>query len=114
MQPRRLSICNMQFCNPVYFIAAAVLLAIGVRAGWIDRRELLLAAALLLIPYFTIAHKNAMASCARYAMVVFPAFIVLGHIFMRLPCWLVGLACAVLGSLMAVYAALFAAQYPFT
>ncbi len=103
---------NLRFANPLYFVGAAALVVVGWRKKWLNEYEVLLAAGLLLIPYVTKSHDNAMASFGRFSAVVFPIYPVLGHLLHRLGGPLSALALAASAILLTVYAALFTAYYP--
>ncbi|RMG33866.1 MAG: hypothetical protein D6725_15165 [Planctomycetota bacterium] len=104
---------SLQFANPVYFATAAALLAYGAWRRWLSSLEVVLGAGLLLIPYLTHAYQVVMMGHGRYAVVVFPAYIVLGRLLQRIPREVLGLLCALSGFLMGSYAALLAAWYRF-
>lgn len=76
---------NWAALNPVYFTATAVLVVVGVCRSWLSSYETLLAAALLAIPYLTRSYEMNMASGARFAAVVFPVYLVLGNLLIRVP-----------------------------
>ncbi|MGH7128632.1 MAG: hypothetical protein ACREIV_08675, partial [Planctomycetaceae bacterium] len=78
---------------------------------WLNGRELLLSALLLLIPYATMTYDNLMLSQPRFAAVVFPAYVVIGHLLCRSPRWAACLFLGVCGVLMGLYTVLFAAGY---
>jgi hypothetical protein len=104
---------SLECANPIYFLAAAALIVIGVWKRWLNVYEILLAIPLLAIPYFTRAYEMRMLSQARFASVVFPGYIVLGRLLAKLPAPISGSLLALSASLMGIYAALFAAGYPF-
>ena len=80
-----LPIFNLQFMNPIYFVGTAALVGIGAWKRWLTCYEILMSVPLLAIPYVTRAYDNAMLSHARFAAVVFPAYIVAGHLLAKLP-----------------------------
>jgi hypothetical protein len=104
---------NLFFAHPIYFAATAGLLALGYRKRWLDAKEGLLGAGLLLIPYVTHAERCCMAGETRYASVVFPVYIVLGQLLVRMPPPLAALCSAWSACLMAAYSALFVSWYWF-
>lgn len=104
---------NCQFLNPLFFVGTAALIAYGAHRRWLTAEELLLSAGLLAIPYLTRSYEMNMNSHARFAAVVFPAYIVGGQILARWPRWANVLVLAVSGGLMCTYAALFAAERGF-
>jgi hypothetical protein len=99
--------CNLNLINPVVFAAAVVMLTIGKFRSWLNWEELALAAGLLFIPYVTRGYDMGMISMGRFVSVVFPLYLVVGHILVRMP----GPLAAVLLSLAAVWLAIFSAQF---
>ena len=97
--------------NPVYFVLTAILNLIGAGMRWLSTYETTLAMALLIIPYFTRAYEMAMASQARFAAAVFPAYLVLGNILARLPEPLPWALLAVSAFYLGAFSALFAAWH---
>ncbi len=104
---------NLKAANPVYFVAAVALVGLGMYKRWLNSRELLLSAGLLLIPYCLQSVRGDMMSQARYASVVFPVYIVLGHLLHRAPPALAGAMLAISGMFLAIYSAMFASWYWF-
>lgn len=102
---------SLQFANPIYFVATGALVVLGARKKWLDTREVILSAFLLLIPYVTHSQATAMMAQGRYAASVFPAYIVMGHLLARCPAALAACLCAISACLLAMYSALFAAWY---
>lgn len=102
---------SLQFANPILFCTAVILLAIGTQRRWLDRREQLLACFLLAIPYVVSSYSSMMCSHGRYAAVVFPIYIVIAHVFARLPSGITMMALITSGSMLAMYAALFASWH---
>jgi hypothetical protein len=101
---------SLPFANPIYWLAAVGLLALGGFKRWLNRYELWLGAALLAIPYVTRGHEMCLASAGRFACVAFPCYLVAGRLLSRLG-YAAALVLAVLALLLATYAALFAAGY---
>ena len=99
---------NLSFANPIYFCLAAGLVAWGAFKSWLTRYEVVVSIALLAIPYVTRAQETCMTSHGRFASVVFPAYIVAGHVCERLPLIVIGSALLAGGALMGVYLGLFA------
>ena len=83
--PRENPWFNMKFLNPVYVLLTVALLAIGAKRRWLNPNELLLALGLLAIPLWFQATRTCMMSQARYASVIFPVYIVIGQLLVRLP-----------------------------
>lgn len=102
---------SLQFANPIYFVLAAALIALGAWKRCLNEYEVVLGAMLLLIPYVTHSYRAVMMGHARYAAVVFPAYIVLGRLAARCPPAVLAALAGVAGALLAMYSALFAAWY---
>jgi len=104
---------SLEFANPIYLVGFAALIVLGAWKRWLTTYEVLLAVPLLAISYFTRAYEMRMLSQARFAAVVFPAYIVLGQLLARMPLAVAASLLALSGLLLGLYAALFAAGYPF-
>jgi hypothetical protein len=104
---------NLQFANPLYWVATAALIVLGIWQNWLTVYESLLAVGLVLIPYITKGYDNGMLSQGRFMAVVFPAFLVLARLLRGAPLLARLLALAACGSLLLAYAALFAAGHAF-
>jgi hypothetical protein len=107
------AVFNCQFMNPIFFVGTAAVIALGTWRRWLDGYETLLSVGLLLIPYVTKGYDNAMLSHGRFAAVVFPAYLVAGHLLQRAPRAVAWTILGTSGFFMSAYAALFAAGYPF-
>lgn len=106
------AVFNLQFWNPICFVTAVGLVVFGGAKRWLDRYELTLAAGLLSIPYLTRGYDFGMCSQARFTVVCFPIYIVLGRLLATLPeAWRISLVVLMAGQ-MCAWAALFAAGYP--
>lgn len=109
--PSNLPIFNLHFANPWYIFITVLLIVFGAAKRFLQVREIVLAGLLLLIPYLLKSHPVCMMSQARYTVVVFPAYIVLGCILSQLSTsarigWV-----SVSVSYLLSYSALFAAWY---
>ena len=102
---------SLAAANPVYFVGTVGLIAWGGLEKWLTTPELLFSAGLLAIPYVARGYETCMASQGRFAAVVFPAYIVLGHMLARLPRAIAAALLVCSAFLMAAYAAVFAAGY---
>jgi hypothetical protein len=106
---------NPVFCwaavNPVYFVLTVLLVLIGACKRWLSSYEVMLAAALLLIPYCTRSYEMEMASQARFAASVFPAYLVLGNLLACLPRSLAVATLGVSAFYMGIFSALFGAWH---
>jgi hypothetical protein len=97
--------------NPIYFLGGLALLGVGALRGWLNRAEVLLALALLLIPYLTQGYETKMVSLARYTSVAVPLYLVLGRLLARVPPAPAGAAVALAGLFLAAFAGEFASGY---
>lgn len=105
------SMFSWQLVNPTYFVASAVLVALGTWRRWLDAYEVSLAVMLLLIPYVTRAYEMEMGASARFAAVVFPVYLVVGGCLARLSSVIsAGLLC-ISAFFLGAFSALFASQY---
>lgn len=102
---------SLSLLNPMFFVAAVVLLLLGLRQRWLSSYEVLLAGGLLLIPYVASSYEMHMAGMGRFVAAIFPLHLVLGQLLTRLRGPLAaGLLC-ISACLLALCAALFAAWY---
>ena len=102
---------NYRLANRFLFTLAAVAVLVGWQKQWLNRYEVAAALGLLAIPYAGRAFELYMAAFARFAIPIFPMYLVLGHWLARLPrpvAWGI-IGCSPV--IMAVYAARFAAWY---
>jgi hypothetical protein len=104
---------SLQAANPVYFVMAAALVVFGAAKRWLLADEVLLAAALLLVPYLFRAHPMCMTGQGRFVGAVFPIFLTLGNLLCRIPLVVGGGMLALSAVFLAVYSAMFAAGYFF-
>jgi hypothetical protein len=104
---------SLEFANPIYFMATVSLVIVGAKKKWLDAREVLLAILLLGIPYVTHSYDAIMMAQARYASVVFPAFMVMGRVLNGLRPPLAALLVGMSSVLLGVYSVMFAAWYRF-
>jgi hypothetical protein len=112
---RRVPACfSLPFANPLYVVGAVLLTALGGWRRWLDAKEVLLVAGLLLLPYFTRNYEMGMLAAARFTSVAFPIYLVLGRILARLPAPLAAAMLVLCGLMLAIYAAQFAAGYIIT
>lgn len=113
--PYDAALLNMSFMNPIFVAAIWAGIAVAARRGWLNRREVLLSAALLFIPYVTHADRFGMHSGARYASAAFPFYIVLARVlwaaYSRIPLICGAFACFGIG--LCVYSAMFTSWYYF-
>jgi hypothetical protein len=102
---------SLYAANPIYFVAALALLALGRWQRWLNSYETLAALGLLLVPYWTLGYESQMVSMARYVVVVAPLYLVAGRLLAKLPPLVGGCALGLSGLMLAAYAALFARWY---
>jgi hypothetical protein len=103
---------SLAFGNSFWWVGSVALVVIGWRKGWLDSLEWSLALALLLIPYLAKSHETCMAGMGRFAAVVLPIYLVLGHLLAALPASLAALLLSLSAFFIGTYAALFVAGYP--
>jgi hypothetical protein len=102
---------SLPFFDPLIFATWIVLAVIGWRCSWLDRREIILVAGLLAIPYVTRSFEMCMVSHGRFAGLAFPGYIVLGHLLSRAHVVVAVLILAVFGTYLAIFAGEFAAGF---
>jgi hypothetical protein len=102
---------NLAFANPIYFVGVSGLIVVGAWKRWLNGYEVLLSIGLLGIPYVTRAYEMCMASQGRFAAVVFPAYIVMGHLLARVPRVVAFGILAIFAFYLCVYSAQFGAGY---
>ena len=90
-----------------------MLVFIGARKSWLTGPEIVLSVLLLAIPYVTRAYEMCMASHARFAAVVFPAYIVLARLLAPLPQWVTWAVIGVFTMMLMTWTALYAAGHLF-
>jgi hypothetical protein len=106
------AVVSLMFWNPIYFVAAALIILIGAATRSLDRYEILLASGLLIIPYVTRGYDFGMCSQARFVTLCFPIYIVAGRIMAQLPDVLRIPIVVIAAINMAAFTALFSAGYP--
>ena len=102
---------SLQFANPLFFVGALVLVAVGWRRRWLNRYDVAMAIPLLAIPYFTRSYEMGMGSSGRFVAVVVPVYIAAAHLVWCLQPVSRALVTAFSVSLMLSYSALYAAGY---
>jgi len=73
--------------NALIFLAAVIAGLFAVVKRWLTVHEIILSFFLLGIPYISVGYTQYMMSHGRFALTVFPLFIVLGTILSRLPAY---------------------------
>jgi hypothetical protein len=114
IDPDRTPLFSMFFWNPILFVGTFALIWIGGRRGsWLSGSEVVLGLGLLVIPYLTRAYEMSMASHARFAAVVVPAYLVLGRLVPTRPSWVPWFVLGGLSMVLMAWSALFAAGHNF-
>ncbi|MCR4412319.1 MAG: hypothetical protein NUV77_07820 [Thermoguttaceae bacterium] len=108
-----LALASLQAANPVLFVLAVALVALGAARRWLTAEETLLAAGLLLIPYLLRGYDMAMTGQGRFVAVVVPIYLVLGRLLAHAPRTVAGVVVAGMAFYLGLYAAMFAAGYFF-
>ncbi|HUY93554.1 MAG TPA: hypothetical protein VMV10_32805 [Pirellulales bacterium] len=109
--PHGVSWFSMQFANPLYFLAAIGLTALGAWRRWLSLEEISFSTLLLLIPYITRGYEMGMGSMGRFVAAGFPIYLVLAQLLVRLPAPLRAALLALSGFYLASYTALYGARY---
>jgi hypothetical protein len=104
---------SLQFANPIYFAGIALIVGYGAWRRWLCVEEALYAAGIVLIAYLSKGYEACMTSQARYTMVAFPAYLVLGRLLAALPPPYATVILALFGFLLGTYSALFAGWFLF-
>jgi len=104
-------LASLHFMNPVFFLGTALMIAHGAYRRWLTTPEVLLAAALLIIPWVTHSYRSGMMAHGRYAATAYPVYVVLGEYLARTPRPVRWMLLTLAAGWMACYAALFAAGY---
>jgi hypothetical protein len=104
---------SLRFANPIYLVLAFALVILGEMMGWLSINETLFGLAALAIPYVSCGFENCMQSQARYSMVAFPIYLVIGQVLVRLPRPAAALILAASAALLGTYSAMFAGNYRF-
>jgi hypothetical protein len=102
---------NIFFWNPVMFLLAAGLVAVGAARKWLNGPETILGILLLAIPYFTRSYEMSMAAHARFGAAVVVIYPVLGRLLAALAPAAAGAAAALSGGLLLCWTALYVAGY---
>lgn len=102
---------SLQFWNPIYFIACALLVVWGTYKHWLTAPEILLSAGMLAIPYLTQSYRMMMLGHGRFTCVVFPMYLVLGRGLRYFPPTVSAVICVLIGVQLFYWSALFAAWY---
>lgn len=102
---------SLYAANPLYFVAALGLVALGRWKRWLTGYETWAVLGLVFVPYWSIGYEGQMVSMARYIVVIPPLYLVLGKLLAKLPPLVGGCALALSALFLAAYAALFARWY---
>ena len=104
-------IFSLYLADPFYFLAASLLIAIGMARRWLDAPESLVAVAMIAMPVATKAFETNMEGFGRYGFANLPVFLVAGHLLCRAPRWAAIGVLSISGAMMAIYSALFVQWY---
>ena len=99
---------NLAAANPIYFVLGLVLIWNGYRKGWLNGKETLLGALLILVPYLTQGFEHCMLSQGRFVAAAFPIYVVLGQCLGKCPRFVAVALLCLSALIMLVYAAQFA------
>jgi hypothetical protein len=102
---------SLRFMDPLFFSATAAVVAFGAWTKQLNRYELVTSVSLLVIPYVSKGYDNAMRGHARYALVVVPAFWVIGRLLHSAPYEVRFCIIAASAAYMTIWSALFAAWH---
>ena len=103
---------SLRAVDPLFFLGALGLIALGAVKKWLSSYEWVTAACLLLIPYETQGYEQYLHSMSRFASVAVAIYPVLGRLAMRLPAPFVTVIAAASGFLLGAEAAFFVQWYP--
>lgn len=106
-------VLSLRAADPVYFLASIALIVLGAVRRWLDGREVLAAAGLLLIPYVATGYEQYIQSAGRYAASAVPVYLVLGNLLSRAPAPAASALTGISAFLLGTYSALFCAWYAF-
>jgi hypothetical protein len=107
------SILGLRAADPVYFLGSIALVIVGAARRWLDGREILMAAGLLLIPYVATGYEQYVQSAGRYAAAAVPVYLVLGNLLARASAPAAAALAGISAFLLGTYTALFCAWYAF-
>ncbi len=102
---------NLFFWNPILFVGMVVLVLVGAGKSWLSGPEVVVGLGLLGIPYVTRAYEMSMASHARFAAIVVPAYLVMGRILANRAEWLTWCVVSLLSVLLMAWTALFSSGF---
>lgn len=102
---------SLQFWNPVYFVVCGGLVGYGAWKKLLTPPEWLVSVGLLGIPFVMQSYRMMMLGHGRFTCVVFPMFIVLGHLVAKKFRLLAVFLCIVMGVQLFYWSALFAAWH---
>jgi hypothetical protein len=109
VEPESSAWFSLVFANPLFVLATCALILVGWWKRWLSAGEILLSAGLLFVSYATRAYEMCMWSQGRFAAVVAPAYLSLGHLSLMLPSFVRTAFACLAAVLLAVYSARFAA-----
>lgn len=112
-EPNHFPAFSLHVADPILFLTALGLVALGSAKRWLSAREAIAGAFFLLIPYSTSGYETFMRSMGRYSSAALPVYLTLAHLMCLAPQPLVSALAATSGFLLGVYTAMFAAWYKF-
>jgi len=104
---------SLQFANPIFFVLTSALVIFGARRGWLSAYETLTSAGLLAMPYCCRGFEGCMVGQARFAVAVFPAYLIMGRLVARLPAMAAAALALAGAALLGLYTLLFSLNRPF-
>lgn len=99
---------SLPVANPAFFVGAFLIVVWGACRRWLDAREVLLAAGLLVIPYVTRGYDNGLSSMGRFVAVIPGIYLVMAGWHVRVPHAVAAAVLALSACLLAAYSAEFA------
>ena len=109
--PEPSALFSLHLANPIYFVIAVGLTALGCWRRWLSGKEAAFTIGLLAIVYLTRSYEMCMLGTGRFTLTAFPIFLVLGRGLHRMPLPLAIALLCLCGFFLVVYSALFAAWY---
>ncbi len=109
--PEPSALVSLHLANPVYFLLAVGLSAVGWWKRGLNTNETAFAISLLAIAYLTRSYEMCMLGAGRFTVTAFPIFLVLGRWLQRMPWPLAAALLCLAATFLVAYSALFAAWY---
>jgi hypothetical protein len=109
--PEPSAVFSLHLANPIYFMLAVGLTALGWRKRWLSGGEVGYAFALLAMVYVTRSYEMYMLATGRFTVTAFPIFLVLGRLLTCIPAPVAAVLLSLSAFFLGAYSALFAAWY---